>query len=919
MALQPHLALWAKLGTSEYPNNYHPLLFHLIDVGTVARHLWDVAFRPPARQRFAAAFGADVETCRAWVAFIAGAHDIGKCSPGFQRQGNSATLVGWLGQRGFDFLHSQTTPHATASVPLLRRFLQEERRFTSRLATRLAIAIGGHHGTFPETESWGQLDGTSQLGQMEWPACQHDLLLILADLLMLPGKPPAEGEGDDQSYLMVLAGLTTVADWVGSNKAFFPPRPPANWQVEGEAALQQARAYFAGADERAARALATLGWHQRGPAIEPRKTFGDLFAHLKLPALRPLQEKAEALATTMSGPGLVLVEAPMGEGKTEAALCLADAWDHQGGQGFYIALPTMATSNGMFGRVVDFIKANYPGRQQLHLLHGRSLLSPAYEQLRANAEASTDADIYDADHQPRSVVADEWFARDKKQGLLAPFAVGTIDQALLAVLQTKHMFVRLFGLAGKVVILDEVHAYDAYMTTLLERLLEWLSALGSPVILLSATLPRAKRHALLNAYGGPSATISEEVPYPRMCVVRPGATDGQAEHVPASGSKTIQLEWRDGDLGQLASALAKALEQGGCAAVVRNTVGLAQQTYQALKASLPADVELHLFHARFLFGDRQRIEGSVLTRYGKGETQRPRKAVLVATQVIEQSLDLDFDLMVSDAAPVDLILQRAGRLWRHERTRPPGLTQPTLWLLKPTLAADGVPNFGVSEYIYDRYVLLCSYLALQQDKAATVHLPDDVEALIEAVYGSVSLTWPADGAWRSALTEAAEAMKADNKAYRKWAKGIRITKPIYGDEILQEFSKELEEDNPEGPQCRHAATRLAEPSVALVVLFESNGTLFFDAAGQRPAHLDSVPKLEHAKEFLGNVVTVGHKGCVFHYLKKPTPAVWEKCGLLRHHRVVRVNTGGQALSGEYPLMVHPELGILFTQPDDKEL
>jgi CRISPR-associated endonuclease/helicase Cas3 len=384
--------------------------------------------------------------------------------------------------RNFDFNHTHETFHATASVPILLDYLEQQLSLVPKVARRLALAIGGHHGTFPAASEWSQLSNTPRLGQRHWPECQRELLTVLARLLSLPhDQLPQAGDGEDQSYLMILAGLTSVADWIGSNRASFPPCPPANWLVDGQEASHLVAQYFAGADERAALALAQVGWHGRGQTPQARKTFSDLFAHLQLGSVRPLQEKADALAATLDGPALVLIEAPMGEGKTEAALCLADAWDRRRWQGFYVALPTMATSNGMFGRVENFLAANYPGRQQLHLLHGRSLLSEAYERLRANAQDPTlDVEVYDDDKHPGAVVADEWFAKDKKQGLLAPFAVGTVDQALLAVLQTKHMFVRLFGLAGKVVILDEVHAYDTYMTTLLERLLEWLAALGTP-------------------------------------------------------------------------------------------------------------------------------------------------------------------------------------------------------------------------------------------------------------------------------------------------------------------------------------------------------------------------------------------------------------------------------------------------------
>ncbi|NOX53379.1 MAG: CRISPR-associated helicase/endonuclease Cas3, partial [Planctomycetes bacterium] len=173
----------------------------------------------------------------------------------------------------------------------------------------------------------------------------------------------------------------------------------------------------------------------------------------------------------------------------------------------------------MFDRVRDFLARRYPqDKVNLHLLHGQAFLSDAYIEMqrlsrkliqdqqdaelsRQSFEAGQICDENDSDDDPHGhgVVAESWFAQNKKQGLLAPFAVGTVDQALLAVLQTKHMFVRLFGLTGKTVILDEVHAYDTYMSTILERLLEWLHALGCSVVMLSATLPKARRHALTRA------------------------------------------------------------------------------------------------------------------------------------------------------------------------------------------------------------------------------------------------------------------------------------------------------------------------------------------------------------------------------------------------------------------------------------
>jgi CRISPR-associated endonuclease/helicase Cas3 len=909
MSAQLNPALWAKLGKNTYPDSFHPLLFHLIDVAAVARRLWDVVLRQHVKGPFAAALELTAEDCGPWVAFWAGAHDIGKASPGFQQRDNTAALVELLRGEGFDFCVNAPPPHATVTAPALAEWLQA-RGTPARTAARIALAVGGHHGAFPPA-GWEDL-GAAALGNARWADSRRDLLDRLAELLAVPqARPPLGGQGEDQSFLMVLAGLTAVADWVGSNQAFFPPAGDAGNYLDGRA--ERVRDYFALAERRAEQALTGLGWVGRFESLGAQPPFLRLFSYLGLPAARPLQAAAERQAAALDGPALVLIEAPMGEGKTEAALYLADAWERRGGQGVYVALPTMATSNGMFDRLRDFLAATYPGRINLHLLHGQALLSPAYRELAERAKGEPfGAEIYDDDRAPGSVVADAWFAQDRKQGLLAPFAVGTIDQALLAVLQTKHFFVRLFGLAGKLAILDEVHAYDVYMNTLLRRLLRWLGALGCPVVLLSATLPREKRRELLEAYaGGPVLPAGPDPPYPRASVLRPGRVPAlTAEHVPATAGKSLQVTWREDKPAELAAALAGTLREGGCAAVVRNTVRQAQDTYRELKAALPPDVEVELFHARFLFGRRQQIEERVLRRYGK-DGPRPAKAVLVATQVVEQSLDLDFDLLVTDLAPVDLVLQRPGRLWRHDRPRPAGVQAPALWLLRPREGSDGLPVFGTSQLVYHLFILLRSYLALAG--RAEVALPSDVEPLIEAVYSKTGPPVPDGGTWRAALDKAERAMRAEEESHCQAAKTFLVRRPADEDEILYAFNQQLEEDNPDVPDEWRACTRQAEPSVSLVVLHEIDGRLYFDAGGQRPTNLSRRPNLDEARDFLNNAVSVQHKGCVYHYLKQDPPKPWQESGLLRYHRVVRVDRAGASLLGEYALTCGPEVGVEFTR------
>jgi CRISPR-associated endonuclease/helicase Cas3 len=590
----------------------------------------------------------------------------------------------------------------------------------------------------------------------------------------------------------------------------------------------------------------------------------------------------------------------MGEGKTEAAWYVADVWDRAGGQGTYVALPTMATSNQMFERVGKFLEAG-AGKKNLMLTHGKSALNANFEKLKYAAS------VYDDDKQPSAVVAEAWFAANKKQSLLAPYGVGTIDQALLAVLQTKHVFVRLFGLAGKCVILDEVHAYDAYMTTLMERLLRWLAALRCPVVLLSATLPRAKRLQLMKAYAGDALPEPDDVPYPRVTHM---AVDGERAKVTPfdadpERAQTIQLGWLDESA--LAETLRQPVANGGCAAIIRNTVGLAQETYIQLRDALTADgIVVELFHARFPYGRRKAIEDAVLERFGvKGGPAVRNKRVLVATQVIEQSLDLDFDVMISDVAPVDLVLQRAGRLHRHARgRRSDGVTEPRLWLIEPP-SKDELPDFKQYEKIYARFVLLRSYIALKAVEA--LRLPADLEHFVEQVYGVEPLVIP-DG-WQGALDESEPKWKEGQDNQQLDAKDVAIRNPDQSP--LEQQSQQLEDDDPDAAKKIQAQTRDSDPSIQLVVIYHLNERDYLDPEGREPFDEANEPDVKRTVRLLDNEVSISHRGCFESYKVRSVPKGWLKNGMLRHHRIVRVDGEGRSLPGDFFIQTDHELGVTF--------
>jgi CRISPR-associated endonuclease/helicase Cas3 len=355
------------------------------------------------------------------------------------------------------------------------------------------------------------------------------------------------------------------------------------------------------------------------------------------------------------------------------------------------------------------------------------------------------------------------------------------------------------------------------------------------------------------------------------------------------------------------------LSGGGCAAVICNTVAQAQETYRHLRDVFDQEAEgdrpeLELFHARFVLEDRQRIEKRVFERYGPGNAARPRKAILVATQVVEQSLDLDFDLMVSELAPVDLLLQRSGRLHRHNRDgRPEQLADACLWMIDPGCDEEGIPDFGRrNSAVYQPYILLRTWTALRPRSA--ICLPDDVEDLIEGVYGS-STGSPTEAVPREALERMKSAMDQDIANAEQEAKNRFLPKPN-ADEPLSTFTANpLAEDNPEVHQRLQAVTRLSEASVQVVCLFGDSVQPSLDASGQNRTDLRAAPSPGHVKELLHRSLSVADRRLVGSLARMETPEGWSKNPMLRFHKPLIFDSSGRAAVNGWILELNPLLGF----------
>lgn len=884
-------ALWAKSDRDKEEGSWHPLIAHLLDVAASAEVILG---REPQKtlELYAQDLRLEPRQARAWICALVGLHDIGKASPAFQQKWPEGKKRVWA--EGLCWQSDPTPPpddvsHSVITEAVLPELL-EAKGWQPRAARNVAAAVGAHHGFRATGDDLTKAEQSSEKGNKDWDGVRRELFEAVLEVLGVRDAPQVCLYGG--AAFERLAGLTSFADWIGSSLDFCP--------LSGDLAE-----YYQSAKVRASQKLDSIGWFKREMLMPKPQTLAEMFDSLKQPFKpRLLQEALEGLLNDVQAPTLFLIEAPMGEGKTEAAfyahLRLQAINQHRG---MYIALPTQATGNLMFERVKAFLEGyGKPRRLDLQLLHGASELVETYQQILVHPNVPGGGE--------EGVEAQVWFSH-RKRGLLSEYAVGTVDQALLGILPTKHHFVRLWGLGNRVVVLDEVHAYDTYTSSLIETLVRWLWALDSSVVLMSATLPKAKREALLKAFG------AEEIPeaeYPRITRVSKGEAKPTVKAFAAREQSTLGLRALPIGLEEIAK---KALEQarsGGCVACIVNTVQRAQELYEKLKAEC-GDVELYLFHARYPVEERLERERAVLARFGK-EGQRPAKAILVATQVVEQSLDLDFDVMFTDLAPVDLVLQRAGRLHRH--TRDPKERQahitPTLWVAG--LACQDVPDFGPAERIYERYVLLRSWLALHG--RTQIKLPEDIDRLVQEVYSKPAPQGPSPE-WQEALKKACEGMHRRDSRDQDEAAYAPFGQPHETSWLdPQEFPK-LPDDDPNPDDDPSPRTRKGRLSATVVLLHRVGGRLCLDEEGKQPVSLSSKLELSEAKRLFARSVRLSRHELVqnnFQALKAHWEAhglrakPWSETPLLAHAHPVVLEGGRAELEG-LVLELSPELGVVY--------
>jgi CRISPR-associated endonuclease/helicase Cas3 len=770
--------------------------------------------------------------------FIALVHDIGKATPVFQSKicAQSPYLKNRIIAFGIDipsiFLDKFKTPHSYAGEAIL---------LDAGCPESVAAVVGTHHGApfsgvevpedlmlYFEENFYGKSGRVSAQGQ-QWSEIRAQWIKFALEYSGY--KDMSELPEIDVPAQMILSGLLMMADWIASNAEY----APLIAQEDDGRGLQY--------PERIEQIWEQVSFpDQWMPScwFMDDELFKEKYGFVPNEMQRQMIKAVEEAST----PGIYVLEAQMGVGKTEAALSaaeiLASKWHCEG---VFFGLPTQATANGIFPRMKSWVENVSDGNQlSIKLAHGNAMLQKDYRELfHGYARQNEDDDN-------GGLIVHNWF-EGRKQTLLSSFVIGTVDQLLMAALQQRHVMLRHLGLAGKVVIIDECHAYDAYMNCYLERALEWLGIYGVPVILLSATLPAKRRAELIEAYNGKMFSDEpdgwrENNAYPlltytdagnvRQCVIPVDVSDKEVTILRACEDETVRI-------------LQERLAGGGCAGVILNTVSQAQEMARMIRKNMP-DYTVVLIHARFTMADRQQIEEEILQRLGKTSVPEERRLIVVGTQILEQSLDIDFDLLITQLAPMDLLLQRIGRLHRHGcRERPERLKKPVC-----VVCGCDEPD-EASRIIYGDWLLRRTEELLPD----RMSLPNDISPLVQEAYRDLTEEEELYSFWQEQMEQ------------QKIKEGKAASHRILAEKDLEETMHGLL-DNHVGDRESDALARVrdGESSIAVLLMIQSEpGNVEFlpwQSRGER-FPMDHVPSEDECRKILLQKVQLPRPLSVYRY------------------------------------------------------
>lgn len=725
---------WAK--TSEKDDAYnkgrwHSVLCHCIDAAMVARAT--IKRDKKLRGTLEELLGLKDEELLRFIALFVALHDVGKvCSP-FQRAHDKnlvsrtsvpQELYSWLGKG-----YPKTTGHyrheivsqyvlceqnfgksKMCSKLLIKKFFSGRKKMISEFGSVYAL----HHGWFHPPG-----DNRKEASAGKWLTAQVELAEKLFEHLCGGQRVKLKGDWSIRAYGTLL-GLLIESDWVSSDQTFFPCEFSA--AQNGEVDIEQ---YMKTSETKAENALITLLLHQS--LADDMPTFQKLF---------PWIQEANDLQKTIIGEVesgrldpkrqfFVMINYPMGKGKTEAAIYLSE----MAGKGEMFLLPSQATTNSIYRRRIEIMNNRLKGTKMntvVEVSHSmrwfcedRDMLYSKHKSMDENGD------------EEGSITSD--FFESAKKAMLAPVCVATLDQAAIAAVRSKHMFLRIYAMADKTIIIDEVHSYGIYTQQFIFQLVKWLKTYGCNVIILSATVTAAHKQQLVEAWGSDLA-IEDAKKYPNAIICQ----DDTTRTIPIPGEEQRSIDIK------MVTSLARAIDvmlpfskdPGFTAAVFCNTVGETQESYDAVKEKLGLqDEEIICLHAKMPLFQGKEKEEQLEQRLGlKGAIERKGRRVIIASQKCEQSLNFDCDIVISFVSPIDSLLQRLGRLHRFDLPyRPPGCEKPQAVIIDNSSdISKRMEGFGGSSYIYPIFLLRKTLEVLSGKQQ--VMIPSEMQNLVDSVY-----------------------------------------------------------------------------------------------------------------------------------------------------------------------------------------